>query len=364
LPLTISPLREEQQVVAKVFKIGLIGLGWVGVHRHIRAMAQVPGLQLVGVADHHEGRAREVARQHGVAHSTEGQVDRISWLDQVDAIDIATSPMSHASLVLQALQAGKHVITEKPFCMNVQEGQALVDEAQSRGLTLAIVHNFQFSRSAMRLKADLVSGRIGKVLSISAVQWGNPGRRLPSWYEQLPLGLFYDESPHLLYLLRTFAPAPLRLRHVEHFASTHGLQTPALIEAFYECDTPDGVIPVTLSCRFESALSEWYVSVHGEHGVAIVDVFRDIYTFLPNDRNHGTLDVVRTSLLATWQHWWAHLVNGPLHVSGRLLYGNEQVFGAFAKAMQDGQPAPGMSGQDALAVLTMQHDIVAAATRR
>ncbi|MFD2578014.1 hypothetical protein ACFSTD_04000 [Novosphingobium colocasiae] len=132
--------------------------------------------------------------------------------------------------------------------MSPVEGEAMVHAAAAAQRTLAVVHNFQFARSMKRLHADLASGRIGALRSIRAVQVGNPGRRLPTWYEDLPLGLFYDESPHLLYLLASVV-GPLGLVKAVSRESRKGLNTPDQVDAWFAAQGTD--IPITLSCNFE-----------------------------------------------------------------------------------------------------------------
>jgi hypothetical protein len=98
---------------------------------------------------------------------------------------------------------------------------------------------------------------------------------------------------------------PLFLDWQEGTPSSRGLNTPARIDAFFSSPTfPD---PITLNCNFESPLSEWYLMVFGENRLGIPDVFRDIYTSLPNDGTHRSADVFCTSLLATGQHLWQHV---------------------------------------------------------
>ena len=342
-------------------RIGLVGLGWVATHRHLPALQRDHGFEVVGVADRHGDLAAQVARRFGIArHAQADGIDSVPWLDEVDAVDVVTAPMSHHALIRGALLRDKHVITEKPFAMTVDEGRSLVQLAGERGRQLAIVHNFQFASSTGRLLQDLAGGRLGAVRAIIAFQWGNPRRRLPTWYEQLPTGLFFDESPHLLYLVRRLAPGPLRLVHVDSCPSTQGLRTPASIDASYRaaCDGHD--IPVTVSCRFEAPLSEWHVAVLGDEAAGIVDVFRDIYLRLPNDGRHVTSTVLRTSWRATAMHWARHFVNGPLHLGGRMLYGNREVFARFGQAVRTGIAPEGVSAADALAVLEMQHAIMRA----
>ncbi len=341
-------------------RVAVVGLGWVATHRHLPAMARHGGFEVVGLIDRHPGTAERAAAAHRCGRSHHGDdLEAVPWLDEVDAVVVATSPFTHHRLIQAALRRGKHVLTEKPFAMSVAEGEELVAASRQAQRVLAIVHNFQFARSTRRLLRDLEQGALGAVRGLIARQYGNPARRLPTWYQQLPLGLFYDESPHLLYLLRRLSPGRLELLACDIFPSTSGNATPALIQAQYASAGADGArLPVTLSLHFESPVSEWHVAVLGERGAGIVDVFRDIYVRLPNDGEHNTLSVVRTSLAATWAHWSQHLTRGPLHVTGRLRYGNDEVYARFHAAATAGAPLAGISPDDALEVLRMQHEIL------
>lgn len=318
------------------------------------------GFELVGVIDRHPDTAREVAQKNGsVRFHCGSTLADVPWLGDVDAVVVATSPLTHHALISEALRLGKHVLTEKPFAMTCEEARDLVALSDSCKRVLGIVHNFQFARSTRLLLDDVAAGALGDVRGIVARQYGNPGRRLPVWYEQLPLGLFYDESPHLLYLLRRLSPGPLRMLACDIFPSTTGNATPAVIQVQYACRRPRrGEIPVTLSLHFESPISEWHVSVLGDRALGDVDVFRDIYMRLPNDGEHDTMSVLRTSLTATWAHWSQHVTRGPLHLTGKLLYGNDEVYARFHAAATTGAPLEGVSAQDALAILEMQHEIL------
>jgi scyllo-inositol 2-dehydrogenase (NADP+) len=344
--------------VAEPIRIGVVGLGWVGRARHIPTLQLSSDFRLVGVADRHHGRAAEVAKAIGGVHASHAScLADIEWIDQVDAVSIATAPFAHHDLVCEALSLGLHVITEKPFAMNPAEGRAMVEGARERGKTLAVVHNFQFARSMRRLRGDLDSGRIGEIQGVRALQLGNPQRRLPTWFEELPLGLFYDESPHLLYLLASVA-GPVQMAKAVCVDGRQGRATPDQIDVWFKA--PGTEYPITLSCNFVSSLSEWYLMVHGDRALGVVDVFRDIYVRLPNDGRHSTKEVIRTSAAASAQHWWQHLASGVPHLLGRLRYGNDEVFSRFARATRgDAAALEPISGEAALRTLTLQHQIIA-----
>lgn len=335
-------------------RVAAIGLGWVMLHRHMPAIARRADLQLVGVCDRHAGLAKIIACQHDLSLWAEtDHLDSIPWLDQIDAIAIGTPPFSHASLAIAALERGKHVITEKPFAMSVAEGEAMAEAARKSGKTLAVVHNFQFSRAARRLDADLASGKLGRIRRLAATQLGNPSRRLPSWYEKLPLGLFYDESPHFFYLLHKLAQGDLRLEHAHAVRSAEGKETPSLVHLLYRASQG---VPVTVDCQFDSSISEWFVRITGEKATALIDIFRDIYIRLPNDGAHGAFDILRTSLCAIGQHALQHIPNGLSLLRGRLDYGNDEIYARFARSIQTGAPPEKIGFQEALAVLKLQHE--------
>jgi len=344
-----------------VLRAAAVGLGWVTAHRHLPALLRNPAFELAGAIDRHPGRAADVARRFGLArHAETDDLAKVEWLDEVDAVVIGAPPMAHARLAQTALAMGKHVLTEKPFAMTVGEGEAMVAAARAHKRVLAVVHNFQFSRAARRLEADLAQNRLGSVRRIAAVQFGNPRRRLPSWYEQLPLGLFYDESPHFFYLLRHLAGGALELQRAHGVAGRDGAKTPALLSLLYR--NARG-IPVTVDCQFYSAVSEWYLMVTGERALGIMDVFRDIYIRLPNDGAHALPQILRTSACAIFQHAVQHIPNGIAYVRNRLDYGNDEVFSRFARAAESGTPPAGISADDALAVLKLQHEAAGAVAR-
>jgi len=339
-------------------RVAAVGLGWVTVHRHLPAMLRNPNIQLVGVVDRHRGHAEKVAKQFNLERYAEtDDLAKAIWLNDIDAVTIGAAPMAHDVLVRQALGLGKHVLTEKPFAMTVEEGEAMCEAARVHKRVLAVVHNFQFSRTAQKVEADLAKNSLGAVRRIAAVQFGNPRRRLPSWYEKLPLGLFYDESPHFYYLLRGLAGGTMRLQHAHGVASLDGTNTPAAVSLLYR--NPQN-IPVTINCQFDSAVSEWYVLVTGTRALGILDIFRDIYIRLPNDGTHALSQILRTSACVIFQHVMQHIPNGIAYLRNRLDYGNDEVFTRFALAAQSGTPPIGISMDDALAVLKMQHEAIAA----
>ena len=350
--LTGSPARFAMTPL----RTALIGTGWVSTHRHLPSLRSAGGTRIVGVIDRKLERASEVADRYRIPlRSSSIDLAKVPWISEVDCVVIGTPPATHHAIGIQAISLGKDVLTEKPFALTTEEGTDLVRAANETGKTLAVVHNFQFSRSFLRLRADLESGRLGSPRAYKAHQWSSAERRLPVWYGELPGGLFFDESPHLIYLLRALAGKELRFSTAHAALSRAGARTPELLTAFFE--TPSGV-PARMTLNFAAPISEWHVAVLGSRAVGIADVFRNVYLRLPSDGLHETAGVLRTSLMATARHWLGQVRPGVEFALGRAMYGNIEVMRRFAAACRSGSPPEGIAKEDGLDVLRIQHAIL------
>jgi virulence factor len=115
-------------------KIGVIGVGSMG-QNHARVLASyVKGVQLVAIADANETLAQEVAGKYAV----ESLLDSHAILPLVEAVIIATPTSTHFSVGKECLEAGKHVLIEKPLAPAPAEALALAELAKSKGLVLAV----------------------------------------------------------------------------------------------------------------------------------------------------------------------------------------------------------------------------------
>ena len=344
----------------RVLRVACFGAGWVTTNRHIPAMRGHGGFEVAAIVDRNPERAASAARELGIPrHAGAESVADLDFADEIDVISCGTAPFAHHQVIASALEAGKHAITEKPFTMTVAEGEELAASAEERDLALCVVHNFQFASSVKRVRRWAEKGLLGEPRGVWGFQLSNPERRLPDWYDELPLGLFYDESPHLIYLARSLAGGELEPLSATVHPSRAGLErTPAQVDM----QMSGAGVPVTLTMNFEAPVSEWQVALIGERSLALVDVFRDIAVRIPNDRGHGTLDVLRTTAAGTWHHWAGYLRSGPRHLRRNLLYGNDEVFARFHAAATGGTRAEGIAAEDALAVLRLQHWVAESAS--
>lgn len=335
-------------------RFAAVGLGWVTTHRHIPWLGRTAGAQLVGVVDRRAERVDSLQAQLNLAHgAVSSNPDEVTWLDDIDAVTIGTSPMTHHALASAFLRRGKDVLLEKPLTMTVDESHDLLALASDNGRVLGVVHNFQFARSVRRALHLLERGSLGSLREVWGLQLSNPRRRLPEWYEELPLGLFYDESPHFFYLMRRFLGDGITVGDAG-VVHRHGRHTPVSVGA----QLTGGTVPGRIDMHFEAPVSEWHLMVVGSRRLAIIDIFRDILVTLPNDGEHSARDILRTSAEAGVRHVVGAVTSGLLHASGRLAYGNDEVMRRFVTSCIDRADPARMSGADGAAVVALQHAVL------
>ncbi len=148
--------------------IGVIGCGYWGPN-HLRIFAQLKECQVVGLADSKPERLASLAERFP---QVRGYLDYRELLadPRLDAVVIATPTRSHAVVVEDALRAGKHVLCEKPLCLDPLEGESLVALARNQGLILMVGHIFLFNAGILKVKELINSGEIGHVRYLAAVR--------------------------------------------------------------------------------------------------------------------------------------------------------------------------------------------------
>jgi predicted dehydrogenase len=144
-------------------RVAIIGCGSIAETRHAPEYAANTQSQLVAFCDPHLERAEKLAgRFGGKAYADYRDVLRMSDLA---AVSVCTSNKTHASISIEALQAGKHVLCEKPMATNLDDAQMMIDVAREAGKVLMIGHNQRLAVGHIKAKAILRSGELGKILS-------------------------------------------------------------------------------------------------------------------------------------------------------------------------------------------------------
>lgn len=157
-------------------RIGIIGSGSIS-HSHMDGYRQLSNVEVVAACDINEGRVREYAAQYGIPHTFTDYNEMVK-MKELDAVSVCTWNCAHAGAAIAALNAGKHVLCEKPLAMTVAEARAMEQAAQKAGRLLAVGFVMRFERKADVLADLIAAGRIGQIYFAKAAylrRAGSPG---------------------------------------------------------------------------------------------------------------------------------------------------------------------------------------------
>ncbi len=333
------------------YRIGIAGVGHAARVRHIEAFSRASRAEVVIALDP-DAAARRAALDLGIP-----TVAR-TWEDMVetpfDVLVASVPPAAHCEVVEAALRAGKHVLVEKPMAPTSAQGRELERLARETGNTLGVVHNFLFGRAMKRVASLQEAGRLGEMIGATAVHWSSWNRTLPSWADTLPGGLFFDEAPHLLYLIRHFL-GDLSVEQVwSDDRSVAGDRRNLRVEVALS-----GVRGLaTMSTWFGASQSEWILALGFTEATVVLDLFRDVAVVLPPEKKRDYRHIIEVPLRGTVQawatmgRWMAHRV-----LRGRHLYGNEELVRLYLDSLDTGRPPP-VTARDGWTIVALIENIV------
>jgi predicted dehydrogenase len=173
----------------KTVRIGIIGTGF-GQKVQVPGFRQVPGAEVVAICSGRPERAEAAARESGIPHAYVDYRRMLAELE-LDLVSIVTPVYLHHPMAMAALEAGCHLLCEKPTALNAQEARAIYDTAEQRGIVHMIDHELRFNPTRMRLAELLWQGYVGKLYhinlrSVSAMR-ADPGSGW-SWWSQADKG--------------------------------------------------------------------------------------------------------------------------------------------------------------------------------
>ncbi|GIW39879.1 MAG: hypothetical protein KatS3mg076_0456 [Candidatus Binatia bacterium] len=235
------------RVVPTPIRVGFVGCGRIA-RVHESYVSELPHVRLVAVCDVSEEAARAFAgRKEGVRWF--GDFRSMLSAVELDAVHVLTPPQDHARTSLAALEAGLHVLVEKPMALRVADAERVVEVARRVGRSLVVDHNRKFDPPVRRVRAMVERGELGEIVGVEAFQGGaaEPGSTAPrgDWKGSLPAGPLEDVAPHPVYLLREFA-GELREPRVEARAGAAGLEE---VRALARGSRSLGTLSLSMSAR-------------------------------------------------------------------------------------------------------------------
>ncbi len=246
-------------------RCAVLGYGLAGKVFHCPFISAVPGLELSVIVQ----RSGDAAAQAYPSARILRSVDEAFADPSIDLIVVATPSETHFDLAAQALQAGKHVVVDKPITSSSKSARALVSLSKVHSRILAPFHNRRWDGDFLTLRKLLSAGTLGRVVEIvSRFDRYRPLQRPNTWKEVASpaTGLLYDLGPHLVDQALTLYGPPARITaFIRHDRDRTDIDD--AFDLFLDYDMPEGrALRYSCHATMLAADPSARFLVHGTHG--------------------------------------------------------------------------------------------------
>ncbi len=190
-------------------KVGVIGAGAIAEHAHLMGYSKIPELcEIRAICDVNKDRAEEMAAKFGIKEVYTDHKEMLAKAD-IDAVSVCTPNKFHASQTIDACNAGKHVLCEKPMAINDEECEAMIEAAVRNNVQLMVGFTHRFYNYNQKAKELIAQGVIGKPFMIR-VRFAHEGPYISwpaksNWFFNKELaggGALLDMGIHALDIMR------------------------------------------------------------------------------------------------------------------------------------------------------------------
>lgn len=260
-------------------RAGIVGAGYISDF-HVKAIVRQENAELIAICDMNEQAANKLAAAYP---SAKVYTDLALMLAEakLDVVHVLTQPDSHLPLAKMVIEAGCHALIEKPVTVNSKDAETLAALAAEKGVSIAINHNFVFSRPFNELKAVLDRGELGPIKAIRVV-WK---KMLPQmnfgpwnlWMLREPGHILFETGSHSLSeLLAVIDKKPTIKRVAARLPKI--LPSGSVFYPRWNIAAEAGDISIQIDAAFDQGYEQHFVEVEGMFGVARADIENDVFT--------------------------------------------------------------------------------------
>ena len=341
---------------AKPVRAALLGAGYIATW-HADAIRATPGVELVGVCDLSAAAAGDLAGTYGIRAFT--SLDEMIAADVCDAVHIVTPPQSHAPLAIQCLEAGLHVMVEKPFALSREDAEAVGAAAKKAGRQAAVCHNFLGVPGYERLKQAARDGTLGRI-GAAEFNWRFPLMPLRSgpyglWMLREPENLLLELGPHLYAFAADLfgTPQDFELAVSKPVTLAGGAVRPQC----FRINARAGDVDLAFNLSLVETFDDRSVVLHGSSGMARLDYASDTLMLSRESASDIVIGPFKRQMGLAWQSIREGCVNGwrqlrSLNRKSPYALSFQGAFRAFYEAIAKGQPVdPRFSAASAATVI-------------
>lgn len=238
---------------------------------HLTVMIKIKDTHVVAICDKSIEVATNTARHFHIDKCYTDILDMINT-EKLDAVDVCAPPHTHASLSTQAMEAGCHVIVEKPMALSEQDADNMIKTAKSNGVYLLPLHSLLFSPPLLKTRSMISRGELGRITGVDYLL--QMGRNHPlvtnrnHWCHKLPGGIFGEVLPHPIYIeLDLLEKCKLASLHIKKISADEWIRCDEL-RAILEGENGIG----TISASLNSSRIAYTIMIYGTKTSLLIDI--------------------------------------------------------------------------------------------
>jgi len=253
-------------------RVGLIGSGFISAI-HAEALSRCAEAELFAVASPSAGRALAFAKQHGVPHHFR-DYRRLLEMKEIDLVVIGIPNDLHCQATLDAAAAGKHIVLEKPMCLNLAEADRMLEACLEARVKLMYAEELCFAPKYVRLKQLLDSGALGEPVLLKQSE-KHDGPHAPHFWDvnRSGGGVTMDMGCHAIEFFRwLLGRPPVRSVYAQMGTHVHRRKTRGDDNAILILEFANGTVALAEESWTKLGGMDDRAEVHGSKGVAYADL--------------------------------------------------------------------------------------------
>jgi len=233
----------------------------------------VPQAKVLAVMSPTSGHARDFASKHGIAHHFE-DLDAMLAMDEIDMVVVGAPNFTHCEITVKAANAGKHVVVEKPLCLNLADADRMIAACDQAGVKLMYAEELCFTPKYVRLKQLLDDGVLGRPVLFKQSEKHDGPHAAHFWdVDRSGGGVTMDMGCHAIQFFRWLnANNTVKSVYAQMNTSVHAARTRGEDNAIIILEFDNGVIALAEESWTKLGGMDDRAEIHGSEGVAYADV--------------------------------------------------------------------------------------------
>jgi myo-inositol 2-dehydrogenase/D-chiro-inositol 1-dehydrogenase len=252
--------------------VALIGSQFISTI-HAESLQSVADARIVAVMSPTAGHARDFAAKYHIPHHFT-DLDPMLARDDIDVVIVGAPNDRHCDITVQAAQAGKHVVCEKPLCMNLAEADRMIAACRKANVKLMYAEELCFAPKYVRLKGLLDEGALGKPVLLKQSEKHDGPHADHFWdVERSGGGVTMDMGCHAIQFFRWLTGGnPIASVYAQMSTSVHTMKTQGDDNAIIILEFENGVMAIAEESWTKLGGMDDRAEIHGSEGVAYADV--------------------------------------------------------------------------------------------